>query len=332
MQRCTAFLGADQGFFAIWTPGTVIGCGYGENTDEAGVSYKAYYWRKDFVITERLKQLALEVYHRDMLYRPGEIERDEVYNDWSAPNKFCDTVGIALHDPQQSLLGGMTFYHDTEGGNFRDVGVDFLRLLLPGFKAGLRAWLSLAHRRKAVHALLEAAGDGVMLTDLSGQVLDCTASLSRTLRDDPQRDRVHRVLNDAAATVGALTGRRRGKTEGDIELSRLTRTISTARASYRVAATLLPEGVAAPNDVVAVILTRLSPSEPSSGDLRARFGLTARECDVARLLAAGKRNKAVAAALGISAHTALRHTERVLRKLGVDSRAAVAAALSRSVV
>jgi DNA-binding CsgD family transcriptional regulator len=55
--------------------------------------------------------------------------------------------------------------------------------------------------------------------------------------------------------------------------------------------------------------------------------LTAREAEVARLLALGRSNGAIAAALGISAHTARHHTESVMAKLGVRSRAAVAARL-----
>ncbi|HEU5039303.1 MAG TPA: helix-turn-helix transcriptional regulator [Gemmatimonadales bacterium] len=58
-----------------------------------------------------------------------------------------------------------------------------------------------------------------------------------------------------------------------------------------------------------------------------RFGLTDREKEVARLLAKGRRNAAIAAALGISPHTARHHTQRVLAKLGVHSRAEAGARL-----
>ena len=57
-------------------------------------------------------------------------------------------------------------------------------------------------------------------------------------------------------------------------------------------------------------------------------GLTPREAQVARLVAAGLATKAVAFRLGISAHTARHHTERVFEKLGVRSRAGVAALLA----
>lgn len=54
-------------------------------------------------------------------------------------------------------------------------------------------------------------------------------------------------------------------------------------------------------------------------------GLTARELDVLRLVAAGKSNRAIAADLVISDHTVRRHLQNIFRKLGVSSRAAATA-------
>jgi DNA-binding NarL/FixJ family response regulator len=51
-------------------------------------------------------------------------------------------------------------------------------------------------------------------------------------------------------------------------------------------------------------------------------GLTARETEVLGLLAEGLGNKAIAARLGISEHTAKFHVNAILSKLGAESRAA----------
>ncbi len=48
--------------------------------------------------------------------------------------------------------------------------------------------------------------------------------------------------------------------------------------------------------------------------------LTTREDEVARLLAIRLSNREIASRLGISEHTVRHHVERVLAKLGVDSR------------
>jgi non-specific serine/threonine protein kinase len=53
-------------------------------------------------------------------------------------------------------------------------------------------------------------------------------------------------------------------------------------------------------------------------------GLTPREMDVLRLLAAGHSDREIADRLFISRHTAMVHAKNIRRKLGVDSRAAIA--------
>jgi DNA-binding NarL/FixJ family response regulator len=58
-----------------------------------------------------------------------------------------------------------------------------------------------------------------------------------------------------------------------------------------------------------------------------QYGLTPRETEVAALLMQGRSNTAIAAALQISTHTARHHTQRVLTKLGVHSRAEAGAKL-----
>jgi DNA-binding response OmpR family regulator len=65
----------------------------------------------------------------------------------------------------------------------------------------------------------------------------------------------------------------------------------------------------------------------SDEDLRTRFGLTARQTAVARLLGEGCSNAEIAQRLSVSYFTARNHTEQVLGKLGVGTRAAVGAVL-----
>ena len=54
-------------------------------------------------------------------------------------------------------------------------------------------------------------------------------------------------------------------------------------------------------------------------------GLTARELEVLRLVAAGESNRAIASALVISEHTVARHLQNIFRKLDVSSRTAASA-------
>jgi DNA-binding NarL/FixJ family response regulator len=58
---------------------------------------------------------------------------------------------------------------------------------------------------------------------------------------------------------------------------------------------------------------------------RAAGGLTAREVQVLRLVAAGKTNRAIAADLFISEKTVARHVSNIFTKLDLSSRAAATA-------
>ena len=62
-----------------------------------------------------------------------------------------------------------------------------------------------------------------------------------------------------------------------------------------------------------------------SGQAERAAGLSARELEVLRLVAAGRSNREIAAALVISEHTVARHVQNIFAKLGVSSRTAATA-------
>jgi DNA-binding CsgD family transcriptional regulator len=70
-------------------------------------------------------------------------------------------------------------------------------------------------------------------------------------------------------------------------------------------------------------------SSSAATHLQRAYGMTPREVEVALLLAEGCSNFTVAQRLGISPHTARHHTQRVLGKLRVHSRAEAGARLRR---
>jgi DNA-binding NarL/FixJ family response regulator len=65
--------------------------------------------------------------------------------------------------------------------------------------------------------------------------------------------------------------------------------------------------------------------EPLLSGVPATHGLTDRELEVLRLVAAGKSNREIGAALFISDHTVARHVQNIFMKLGVTSRTAAGA-------
>jgi DNA-binding CsgD family transcriptional regulator len=79
--------------------------------------------------------------------------------------------------------------------------------------------------------------------------------------------------------------------------------------------------------IVLVFVDEAKPELPVDDELRRRFGLTRKESCVARLIADDRTNDQIAKELCISPHTARHHTERILAKLGANSRTQVRSAL-----
>lgn len=73
-------------------------------------------------------------------------------------------------------------------------------------------------------------------------------------------------------------------------------------------------------EVVVVAIERKPAEVPGEAELRLRFGLTPQQARIARLLAARLTNREIAAVMVKAEATIRRHTEGVLRKLGVGHR------------
>jgi len=90
-------------------------------------------------------------------------------------------------------------------------------------------------------------------------------------------------------------------------------------------ALLVDDDGTSPGGLLVVVVERREL--PGDSDLERRFELSAREAEVARLLADRLSNLEISKRLGISIHTARRHSENILFKLDIHSRNEVRAAL-----
>jgi HD-GYP domain-containing protein (c-di-GMP phosphodiesterase class II) len=97
-----------------------------------------------------------------------------------------------------------------------------------------------------------------------------------------------------------------------------------AHARDAIAHALLAEARAGRLDVPVVDAVLASIGMPNRAAPAPTRGLSARELEVARLLARGKTNKEIGTLLGISPRTAQIHVAHIFDKLGVHSRAGAA--------
>jgi NarL family two-component system response regulator LiaR len=153
-------------------------------------------------------------------------------------------------------------------------------------------------------ALAKELKPDVVLMDLLMPVMDGITAIGHIRREVPDTEVIAltSVLEDASV-VGAVRAGAIGYLLKDTQAEELTRAIKAA-ANGQVQ--LSPQAAA------RLVREVRAPESPET--------LTERETDVLRLLAQGKANKEIAAALFIGENTVKTHVSSVLVKLGVQSR------------
>jgi DNA-binding CsgD family transcriptional regulator len=193
--------------------------------------------------------------------------------------------------------------------------------LLPvvSLRCALAAGLATLHRLHAWRSTLGQAFDdvdtGMAIFRSDGlREVARNARWDELLEEEPERHRllefITRQAGHAAASVGYLR-----EDDGELELS---------GGSYRLVASRATAGTLLPEAAVLVLMDRLSPGLPTTRELRITFGLRGREPQIALLAAERFSNADIARRLRLSAHTVRHYLERVLDRLGLHSRKALA--------
>lgn len=261
-----------------------------------------------------------EVVNAGLLRALGtEMGRLMWYNEALVPARMRAFSGLTTQLPSGEAF--LCVGYDGRGRARRDAAeeLELLRLVFPTLTAGHHAWATSHVRQAAIHAQLDAIPDALMVVGRDGRTLHRNVALERLLSGEPERERVVAALHAMAAELRAPRGM--------LTVATPARTVATALGRYALRASLAPAALWGQEGVVQLAVEHAgAPSGPLAAT--AAHGLTAREAQVAQLLARRARDPEIAAALGISLHTARHHTEKVLRKLGVRSRAHVAAVLA----
>gem|GEM_PF-1190535 len=328
-----AFLGADQALTMVPQPrgGGFIFSGSAYDLERTARDYLSGIMQFDIGLHVRRRQLGVEVYHRRHVYELVEYHRNPVYGDWAVPHRLLDVIGMGYNPIPGEAVAAMHFYHDHDHepedpeaeGAFGARGLALLQLLLPAWKAGVRQYLTFSPSREGVAQLIDHLEEGVALYDVAGHERHRNPSLTCILATDPEGSWLDSLIRVAALRLArAHAAQTRPAPTRSLALSQNVR---TAGGCYTLETSQTTLPALGPGLSILVVVRAQKRRPLLDPELRARFQLTTRECEVARLLAAGRSNTEVATALGVTHHTARRHTEAVLRKLAVSSRAAVGA-------
>jgi DNA-binding CsgD family transcriptional regulator len=173
--------------------------------------------------------------------------------------------------------------------------------------------------------LLDAAGAAVVAHDERARQIHATPQVARVLGADPERAAVERAITRLARDL-TYRSRAHGHSEHSVPPQTSTE-VRTALGTYALVAFRVAPGFFGPHAAVMVSVAGGGPRMLGDADLRERFGLTGREVEVARLMASGLTNRAIAERIGTSPHTVRHQGERVFDKLRVRTRADIAAKL-----
>ena len=266
--------------------------------------------------------------------------KSEIYDLVWRPHRIEDTIKIAVDLTEdapivapgrrfapggQPIRGMLTLYADSPGRErFGKAGLDLMRILQPMLRSAVQTWNELAARRSSLTSLIDESSDGLALYDADNRMLHSNRALDRMVVDDRGAEALLDATTRLARSFAGVM--HRGSSRPEEFEGAFERVVESGGRRWVLRATRADSVFGRD----AITLVRVRPQVTpimSEAQLARRFGLTRREAEVAALLGAGASNKEIVSRLGVTEFTARRHTENVLRKLQIDSRAKVAGKL-----
>jgi DNA-binding CsgD family transcriptional regulator len=269
----------------------------------------------------RLAAAGVEVWNREIAGRISRVKLEEMprfYPEVVDPGRLEGMLAMGHSLPEGRAM--LQVLPDSgESTAFGSDAVDVFRLLLPAFKAGCRAHALTTRRRDRLRASLDLLEEGTAVYRAGAERYRNRALDQLLAAEEREGELLAAMARCSEQLVQSL------QAPGVIEGPQVASTeVTTPTNRYRIAASHLEGGSAGRPTTVLVVVRPAVPPLPDQELLQERYGLTARQAEVAVLLARGGSNREIAERLVISPHTARHHAQRVLEKVGAKSRKALA--------
>lgn len=188
------------------------------------------------------------------------------------------------------------------------------------------------HQTLVRHCRLEAIDEGALgsgrayaLIDREGRILECSEEFERSLvRSEGIAIRERRLVTDRskdgaglAALIAGATGERADADLTPVRIAQPDRRHGLLLRAVRLARSR--EMFARLRPVAMLVLIDLDmPAACAVAELRAGWGLTAREAELAMLIGEGRKIDQAATQLGITEQTARHHLKAIFRRMDID--------------
>ena len=330
--RLLALLAVDSVTTVVRLPGGPLVQTVGNIPQGIVEKYATHYHQKSELDQLRLRR-GLRTWTRFSLVERTMFLRTDYANEWAIPAGIMDSAGVSV--PVGEAYGGEAVVLLGCADSLERFAPDgpevhWLETLAPAVMAGMRTALLAANWRTDLFRQLETSGAPLAVCEYDGRLVHATPALLAVTMADPEGS----VLLSATARLthtlrDAMQRPRKSRGSGRQDILQAfspTLTVTTRRGTYVLYAAQIGEALLGPDRPLVVVRVDAPAAtvRPTPGSLSARFKLSAREAEVALLLADGASNTRIAESLGVTVHTARRHTEHVREKLGAENRSAVA--------
>ena len=320
---CTLFDSEKVGFLLASVPGEQVLWSKGL-PDAVSEPYTASF--DDDAGIERSLRLGLGAYTQTAAVA-GDWEwyhRDPFVADLYIPNGLLDLAGMVTQPAGPESRAQLVTFLDRYGTErFGAKGLALMQLARPAFEAGVASLRSLLQHRQSLTTTVDLLAESAWLFSSGGKLLHRNPAAMRVCLEDPSAREVENAVARVADLL--LVGRRSEMAACGRTGASPTMEIRTDSARYEVRGCYVD--AVGLEEMVLVLAERRSPPAVDVEAVRTKYGLTQRQVEVAMLLTAGASTKKIAEQLGISLHTARRHTEQIFLKLGIHSRAQLHAIL-----
>ncbi len=175
---------------------------------------------------------------------------------------------------------------------------------------------------------LDAVPIGLFFFGPARRVVHANEPAIRMLEMDREGEQIRRELDAFVCSLCHRGQDQRAPLPGGRGIQEIAaRELSTAAGKYRLRGSSIGLDLWGIGSTLLVTVEAAIPEAISADAVRERFGLTRKEAQVALMLAQRRSTPEIARELHSSPHTVRHHVRRVLAKLGIHSRRAVAAAL-----
>lgn len=304
-------------------------------TDKSLRLFRQYYHQLDpFKKVLKNRILPPPVITFDQIIPTEKLIKTEYYNDFLKPQDIHDQMAIYLMSGGQ-FLGVMAFFRPKEAPAFSSADAAMAKLIAPILSAALERSLSIKKNRALEQAIRTIAPDlpykGVLILDASLTAVYCdeTAAgiLSELHRSDGQQQSfpadLPSALHAAAGELAAAFDQPALKQPPHLEL-----TFFPEDPAKKVVVHLRVQFDKKKTPRILVCFNPENHSVDTGASLE-KLGVSPRERDIIRLLAEGKKNSEIAAALFISEYTVENHLRSIYRKMDVKNRTALVHKLMR---